>query len=66
MPRRDDSLDEWTKVFEPKQMRGYYDGGPVPVYEFLKELAEARKRIACLDAPDIDYSNHQEEIEVLQ
>lgn len=56
MPNFDAPLDEWIRTFEPKSYKAIGYDGPVPVHRFLLELREARKRLACLDAPDVDYS----------
>ncbi len=48
------TLDEWIEFYSPENMRSVRPTmAPVPVHEFLRELREARKRIACLDAPDV-------------
>lgn len=60
MPATDAPLEEWMKVFEPKSYERIGYAPEVPVYQFMLELQYARKRLAAIDAPDIDFTQETE------
>ena len=47
-------------VFEPKSYERIGYAPEVPVYQFMLELQYARKRLAAIDAPDIDFTQETE------
>ena len=61
MPLPDAPIEEWIRVFEPKSYHALGYDGPVPVHGYLVELVEARKRLACLDAPDISFDETEDD-----